>query len=81
MNKTYQTTNGDEWREYDLALWFTPEAIREHFEGSNPLDGISDSELVDIAASVLNGDELYKVFDRVLVGALRDGHPELGDEL
>jgi hypothetical protein len=77
----YQDSRGNAWSEDRLALWFTPDAIRDHFEGSVPLDGISDAELVDIAVSVLEGDALYETFDRLLADALVVHHPELADAL
>src|SRR5579863_5494287 len=59
-----------------LALWFTPDCIREHFsdEGSElgaVIAEASDEELVEIGKAALNGDGLYYEFHRQLERAAR----------
>lgn len=50
-----------------LALWFTPDAIRDHFEGEDgslaaAIAGASDEQLREIGEGALGGDFLYREF-------------------
>lgn len=58
----------------NLALWFTPEAIREHFETdpTDPLVGLTDSDLVAIGEECLSADMLYELYHNLLVDAVAD---------
>lgn len=57
-----------------LALWFTPVAIREHFDGASDDDEIaqwvnnaSDEQLVSMGHNCLSSDILYATFHEVMV--------------
>lgn len=55
-----------------LRLSFTPDAIREHFEGdpiSDHLDTLTDDALAQIGFDALTDDRLYEVFHQVLTDA------------
>jgi hypothetical protein len=54
-----------------LALWFTPDAIRDHFD-SEAVDALSDEALRLVGFSALSGDPLYEAFHEVLVLALEE---------
>lgn len=61
-----------------LALWFTPGAIRDHFEGDDDelgrkVDGMSDAELAEVGEVILGSDALYKTFHRLLVACIEEG--------
>lgn len=51
-------------RNEQLALWFTPQAIREHFDGDDAVDleGVSNDALAAAAQDELGGDVLYRDF-------------------
>lgn len=55
-----------------LALWFTPQAIREHYEGDDddPTAGMTDDELAKAGHQALLDDGLYRAFHAALEGAL-----------
>jgi len=58
-----------------LALWFTPQAIRDHFDGHGgdieaAVAFATDEQLRDVAEWCLNADALYREFDRFLVAAI-----------
>jgi hypothetical protein len=59
---------------FDLRLSFTPDAIREHFEGDepDPTEGMTDEELADVGRSALCDDILYREFHQALVAVLVD---------
>lgn len=55
-----------------LALWFTPQAIRDHFDGDEGtvvdwVHGASDDELRALGEECLGADTLYSEFHRLLV--------------
>lgn len=54
-------------RSYYL-LSFEPDAIRDHFEADedDPSEGMTDDELLDVAATALQDDRLYAVFHELL---------------
>lgn len=53
----------------NLALWFTPDAIREHFE--EDVVGAASEETLRLAAlNALNSDLLYEAFHQALVFGL-----------
>lgn len=58
-----------------LALWFTPDAIRDHFEDYDDLDdlieGATDAQLEKVGRDILNADGLYAFFHEVLVQSVR----------
>lgn len=65
------TSNEDD----KLALWFTPEAIREHFEGDADqrtewVEAASDEQLVKLGEYCLSADPLYREFHRLLRDAV-----------
>lgn len=60
-----------------LRLSFTPDAIREHFDGdddgiSEKVESMTDDQLAEVGASALMDDRLYGVFHEVLCDALSD---------
>jgi hypothetical protein len=56
----------------DLALWFDPQSIRDHFDScdKNLAEGMTEEELLDVAAECLNSDSLYELFHELLVEAV-----------
>lgn len=58
----------------DLRLSFTPNAIREHFEGADDEDnltlGMSDEQLAEVGRAALTDDGLYRAFHEALTWAL-----------
>lgn len=60
----------------NLALWFTPDAIKDHFEGDDDvetfLEGLSDIELREVGLDALTNDLLYSAFHDILVTAIND---------
>ena len=58
-----------------LRLSFTPDAIREHFEGGDyaSVDKMSDEELAQVGATALTDDGLYRAFHEALVWGPRGG--------
>lgn len=64
-----------------LALFFTPNAIREHFEGDDT-DGVtvqamSDETLAAVGGAALTDDRLYRAFHDVLWSALNKAATEV----
>lgn len=62
-------TCGDD---HGLAVWFTPDAVREHFqEGDDPtvddrLAAVTDDDLAGAAGNaLLSFDDLWRVFDEM----------------
>lgn len=57
-----------------LCLWFTPEAIREHFAGLEPdrTQGLTDEQLIEVGQYALDHDALYETFHDVLLDAFRE---------
>lgn len=60
-----------------LAVWFTPQAIRSHFETPatewhDVVANMSDEELRGIGDSCLSTDYIWEVFHQLLVGCLQD---------
>lgn len=55
-----------------LRLWFTPDAIRDHFEGDepDPTGGLSDNDLRKVGEAALTNDLLYRAFHDSLVYGL-----------
>lgn len=73
----------DAEKDTSLALWFTPQAIRDHFDGDEgPLaDAVRDApedKLREVGAMALGGDSLYAEFHRLLKVCAEDvfGVPE-----
>lgn len=62
----------------DLRLSFTPDAIREHFEGDDPdpTEHMTDEELADVGRTALLDDGLYRAFHEALTWALEDNDAE-----
>jgi hypothetical protein len=61
----------------DLALWFTPAAIREHFDGGDPgdypgIEAATDEELEEVGAWCLSQDTLYRLYHSLLIDAAID---------
>lgn len=57
----------------DLVLWFTPDAIREHFDGDEAFAVVADADdetLTKVGEFALYSDRLYKVFHQLLVDGL-----------
>lgn len=60
-------------KDTELALWFTPKAIREHFEDDSEgeiVTALSDEELTSIGEAALFDDGIYRAFHEALVSAL-----------
>lgn len=57
---------------WDLRLSFTPDAIREHFEGDDPdpTEGLTDEQLADVGRHALTDEGLYDAFHESLTWAL-----------
>lgn len=57
-----------------LALWFTPQAIRDHWDGAEDvptgLDKLTDDELAEAGGMALQDDGLYEQFHRTLTWAV-----------
>jgi hypothetical protein len=56
-----------------LALFFTPDSIRAHFEGTEHadiVDAMSDDDLKQFGIDALFSDTLMEAFHRVLCDAL-----------
>lgn len=58
-----------------LALWFTPAAIRSHFDGDDDetaewVANASDEELREIGEACLSADSLYGLFHMLLINAI-----------
>lgn len=56
-----------------LALFFTPGAIRDHFECSDyadKVDAMTDEELMQFGFDALVCDSVYDAFDRALRGSI-----------
>lgn len=54
-------------RDEDLALWFTPQALRDHFDGDDSevaeaVLNADDDTLRELAQGALSSDILYSVF-------------------
>lgn len=66
------TTTKDPEHDETLALWFTPQAIREHYEGDadDPTRGLTDDQLVEVGKQALGDDGLYRAFHSSLEWAL-----------
>lgn len=61
----------DRREDENIALWFTPQAIKDHFdteEGiSDFLDTLTDKEIrEEISWACINSDSLYKIFHELL---------------
>jgi hypothetical protein len=58
----------------DLRLYFTPNAIREHFECDepDPTAGLTDDQLREVGWLALTDDSLYRTFHECLVWALEE---------
>lgn len=63
---------------WDLRLSFTPDAIREHFEGDepDPTEGMTDEQLAEVGRTALTDDMLYDAFHGALVWALDEERGE-----
>jgi hypothetical protein len=59
---------------YDLRLSFTPDAIREHFEGDepDPTEGMTDEQLTEVGRTALVDEGLYRAFHESLTWALTE---------
>jgi hypothetical protein len=57
-----------------MALWFTPQAIRDHFDAcdEDPTEGLTDEQLVEVGLECLTSDILYSAFHEVLMLSLED---------
>jgi hypothetical protein len=55
--------------DHSLAVWFTPHAIREHYEGTgneSALAGLEDEDLAGAAAdALLTNDPLWDMFNDI----------------
>lgn len=60
-----------------LALWFTPQCIRDHFDGEIDLSSVSAADLRKVGETALFDDAIYRAFHEALVFALKS---ELGIE-
>lgn len=62
----------------DLRLSFTPDAIREHFEGDepDPTEGLTDEQLAEVGRMALTDDGLYRAFHDALTWAIKDDEQE-----
>lgn len=63
-----------------LALWFTPQAIKDHFDGdegiSDFVDSLDDKTLRAIGEDALTQDTLYREFHRLLLDGVLDAANE-----
>jgi hypothetical protein len=58
--------------DYDQAAWFTPDAIRDYYDGSedNPTLKLSDEELTAIGQVALQDEYFWDVYGQVLGDAV-----------
>lgn len=52
----------------DLAVWYTPKAIRE--AADDDLEDLTDEELVEVAAEILSWDRTWKNFHEAIQDAV-----------
>jgi hypothetical protein len=54
---------------FDLRLSFTPDAIRDHFEGDepDPTEGMTDEQLTEVGRTALADHGVYRAFHDALV--------------
>jgi hypothetical protein len=54
--------------DYSKAIWFTPDAIRDHYDGTedNPTIGMTDEELKIVGRTALQDEYLWDVYSEVL---------------
>lgn len=66
-----------------LRLYFTPSAIRSHFEcdDDDPTENLTDDDLAAIGAMAIQDDSLYRVFHEVLSFALDEYVAEKAKEV
>ena len=60
-----------------LALWFTPDAIRQHFEGDDDeyakwVESVDDGELASVGYACIGADGLYKEFRELLKAEIKE---------
>lgn len=53
------------------ACWFTPDAIRDHFD-SDVVDNLAPDQLWQIAEYCISADSLWDLFHELLVDAMSD---------
>jgi hypothetical protein len=68
-------------RKSELAIWFTPEAIRQHFEGADTeleewVNKAKDAQLKDVGLMAMNWEHLWEEFHKALVDAVEWGMGE-----
>lgn len=56
----------------ELAVWYGPQEIRDHFEGDDcdPTEGMCDHTLEVVGEYALCDDRTWETFHRVLVDAI-----------
>jgi len=67
-------------REMQLALWLTPQAIRDHFDGGDSdvaewVAQASDTDLEEVGEECLSGDVLYNAFHDSLMLSVEERLP------
>lgn len=60
-----------------MALWFTPSAIRDHFGDSDLVEELPLERLQKIGESAMSDDSLYSTFHDILIAAVEE---ETGSE-
>lgn len=66
-----------------LALWFTPQSIKDHFNNSDAIEALTDEQLVEIGTTALNDNLLYAAFHEALTAAaiaMTGSDPDEDDE-
>lgn len=71
-------TSTDHENDTRLALWFTPQAIRDHYDGDDTAEArwvstATDDQLADVGSSCLGDDVLYRTFHEVLDAVIGEG--------
>jgi hypothetical protein len=75
--RTYVDAKGCAIREDMLAVWFTPECLRDHFAGSGDdveefVMGLCEAQLVEIGKEALWDDRLWGAFHAVLIDVISE---------
>jgi hypothetical protein len=58
--------------EKNYALWFTPDAIREHFDDDPRVQLATDERLLRVGMDALSCDVIYEAFHEALKDALEN---------
>lgn len=54
------------------ALWFTADAVREHYDGTDALHGLTNEQIEQVGSDAWSNDGIYRAYGRALDYALSD---------